>query len=216
MDKVQVDVRKLQLLNERINQTIDALNQVRLTTQQAGIPMGLSHTSPYGIPQNVFGGGQMPYGQNPYGQVPFGQGQFGQQTPFGQVGAMGQGVMPQWGLGHSSFVDPMIARSIALGGLAHASYVRPSEFVLGAIDPWLRQAELARATEANRVWELSQGLGHTTQQQQQVPYGVSPFGVGAQGSPYGMQGSPYGMQGSPYGMQGSPYGIGFGGISGLG
>ena len=36
MEKVQVDARKLQLLNDRINQTIDALNQLRMTTQNIG------------------------------------------------------------------------------------------------------------------------------------------------------------------------------------
>ena len=40
MDTAKVDIRKLQLLNDRINQCIDALNQVRLSVH------GLSHTSP--------------------------------------------------------------------------------------------------------------------------------------------------------------------------
>ncbi len=38
MDTAKVDIRKLQLLNDRINQCIDALNQVRLSVH------GLSHT----------------------------------------------------------------------------------------------------------------------------------------------------------------------------
>ncbi len=42
METAQVDVRKLQMLNDRINQTIDALNQVRLSVH------GMSHTA--GIP----------------------------------------------------------------------------------------------------------------------------------------------------------------------
>ena len=37
--EAKVDIRKLQLLNERINQTIDALNQVRMSVH------GLSHTA---------------------------------------------------------------------------------------------------------------------------------------------------------------------------
>ena len=45
METAKVDIRKLQLLNDRINQTIDALNQVRLSVH------GLSHTS--GINPNV-------------------------------------------------------------------------------------------------------------------------------------------------------------------
>lgn len=36
--EAKVDVRKLQVLNDRINQTIDALNQVRLSVH------GLAHS----------------------------------------------------------------------------------------------------------------------------------------------------------------------------
>lgn len=39
METAKIDIRKLQLLNDRINQTIDALNQVRLSVH------GLSHTN---------------------------------------------------------------------------------------------------------------------------------------------------------------------------
>jgi len=47
METARVDVRKLQLLNDRINQCLDALNLVRLSTY------GLSHapaTVPFGAP----------------------------------------------------------------------------------------------------------------------------------------------------------------------
>jgi hypothetical protein len=40
METAKVDIRRLQLLNDRINQCIEALNQVRLSVH------GLSHTSP--------------------------------------------------------------------------------------------------------------------------------------------------------------------------
>jgi len=55
MDTAKVDIRKLQLLNDRINQCIDALNQVRLSVH------GLSHSSQafQGVP-----------GTNPLGQDP--------------------------------------------------------------------------------------------------------------------------------------------------
>jgi hypothetical protein len=43
METVKVDMQKLQLLNERIAQTIDALNQLRLSVH------GIQHT-PYGSP----------------------------------------------------------------------------------------------------------------------------------------------------------------------
>ncbi len=52
METAKVDIRKLQLLNDRITQCIDALTQVRLSVH------GLSHTSglegaQFGYPQNV-------------------------------------------------------------------------------------------------------------------------------------------------------------------
>lgn len=43
METAKVDIRKLQILNDRISQCIEALNQVRLSVH------GLSHTAP-GIP----------------------------------------------------------------------------------------------------------------------------------------------------------------------
>src|SRR6266550_6218431 len=76
--EAKVDVRKLQILNDRINQTIDALNQVRLSVH------GLAHS---GIQQmNPLGGfiGQgygMQQGlgmQNPY--------LYGAQGPFQGIG----------------------------------------------------------------------------------------------------------------------------------
>lgn len=64
--EAKVDVRKLQILNDRINQTIDALSQVRLSVHGLGhtgvptsmyqpfgvpTPVGLSHT-PFTTPVN--------------------------------------------------------------------------------------------------------------------------------------------------------------------
>lgn len=76
METVQVDVQKLQLLNDRISQTIDALNQLRMTSA------GLQHSTPLGYGSQQFAGVQSPFG---YGQhSPFGYGQqmigFGPQT----------------------------------------------------------------------------------------------------------------------------------------
>ena len=64
METVNVDIRKLQLLNDRINQTIDALNQVRLSVH------GLQHTMPAG--QNLPWGYQanIPTPQVPVGTIP--------------------------------------------------------------------------------------------------------------------------------------------------
>ncbi len=78
METVKVDMQKLQLLNERIAQTIEALNQVRMSVH------GLQHSSQIGgWAPTAFGYGayapQTPYGiYNPlafspqvYGQQPF-------------------------------------------------------------------------------------------------------------------------------------------------
>ena len=62
METVKVDIQKLQLLNDRIAQTIEALNQVRQSVH--GIQHASSPVSPYG---------QQPWGQQPWGQQPWGQ-----------------------------------------------------------------------------------------------------------------------------------------------
>ncbi len=110
METAKVDIRKLQLLNDRINQCIDALNQVRLSVH--GLSQGLSHTtpqvginagSPYGFGLSGFGGTL----QNPFTQAgvsPLGLG----QTGFGPVAASQFPVNPGFspGLWHSSGLAP--------------------------------------------------------------------------------------------------------------
>jgi len=84
METVKVDMQKLQLLNDRIAQTIDALNQLRLSVH------GIQHSpSPIGWGPNVgMGYGSFntfsPYGA--YNPVAFAQPTFGQPTfvqPYG-------------------------------------------------------------------------------------------------------------------------------------
>lgn len=73
--EARVDIRKLQLLNDRITQTIDALNQVRWSVH------GLQHTGGGQQNQGGYGATQqtLPFQtQSPYGQVAYGQ-----QQPFG-------------------------------------------------------------------------------------------------------------------------------------
>jgi len=108
--EAKVDVRKLQVLNDRINQTIDALNQVRLSVH------GLGHTGFQGQPMNPYSYLTQGYGmQQPFG---FGQG-FpgfgGQQGGFSGMTGLGQqgygqqglqgfpGLTPGFGFQHSPF-----------------------------------------------------------------------------------------------------------------
>jgi len=120
--EAKVDVRKLQVLNDRINQTIDALNQVRLSVHglhglghtggpsqqqgfgfpqtqgwgQQGMTGGLGHTGgvpPQLNPLTYLTQGQG-FGQQGYGQQGYGQQGYGQQG-FGQQGYGQQGLGQQ-------------------------------------------------------------------------------------------------------------------------
>ena len=98
--EAKVDVRKLQILNDRINQTIDALNQVRLSVH------GLGHTGFPGLTPNPYWGQQnvgYPQGQ----PVGFGQmSGFGGQQGFGQQSFGGPQGFPGFGLQHSPYTNP--------------------------------------------------------------------------------------------------------------
>jgi hypothetical protein len=101
METAKVDIRKLQLLNDRINQCIDALNQVRLSVHGLTSAQGLSHTSgPFagalGFTGAPFGGG--------YGGFP--------QTPFGQGG----GINPSFGMGQGPGINPVFGYGQGLQG----------------------------------------------------------------------------------------------------
>jgi hypothetical protein len=114
METAKVDIRKLQLLNDRISQTIDALHQVRLSVQ------GLSHSADprFGIPGVV--PGAMPFVP---GMVP---GVFGQGT-FGQTGIMG---VPGW---NTTAIDPRFGfAGTTFGGLGHSVDPRFGFNALGA------------------------------------------------------------------------------------
>jgi hypothetical protein len=79
METAKVDVRKLQLLNDRVNQTIEALNHLRLSVH------GLSHT------------GVSPYGQfGQFGQLPISQ--YTQQNPYGVLPGVVPGLSSLGGL----------------------------------------------------------------------------------------------------------------------
>jgi hypothetical protein len=107
METAKVDIRKLQLLNDRINQCIDALNQVRVSVH------GLSHAS-IGNPAGV----GLPLTQPPFGQTPYGQTPYGGGTGY-SPGFIQQGFQP-------GFISPQVPVGIAQGfnpgfGLSHTS-----------------------------------------------------------------------------------------------
>src|SRR5262245_54785293 len=131
MVEAKVDIRKLQLLNDRIAQVTDALNQVRLSVH------GLAHTGvigqqfagvPFGMPQQQFGFPQ---------QVPYPWGQ-----PIGQVTAGYPGVAPV-----SQILGQGGAAGVGFGQLQHTSAYGPysqtamayapfAQGLVGAVPPW--------------------------------------------------------------------------------
>lgn len=66
METVKVDIQKLQLLNDRITQTIEALNQLRMSVhgiQHTSSPFGYGvYGSPYQAFNPSFGPSFSPYG----------------------------------------------------------------------------------------------------------------------------------------------------------
>jgi hypothetical protein len=113
METAKVDIRKLQLLNDRINQCIDALNQVRLSVHGLA-PAGLSHTTGQ-FPSPFLGGGMNPAqflggGVNPVQAMGYGQSLPGSVQGFGNAQGFGSpafgatGFPPQvtQGLSHTS------------------------------------------------------------------------------------------------------------------
>jgi hypothetical protein len=125
--EAKVDIRKLQLLNDRIAQVTDALNQVRLSVHGLthtgaigqpglGVPSGGLQQLPFGVPQATpYGLGQpigfqhTPYYPGAVAGIPFGHTpwQGGQPSPFvGGFGSPGSpfGQLPWQGGQPSPFV----------------------------------------------------------------------------------------------------------------
>lgn len=139
MDTAKVDIRKLQLLNDRINQTIDALNQVRFSVHGVTSGQGLAHAGLQGSGLQSFGQFGQGIAQNPYASAGQGFGfsgmpGFGLQNPALQNPALGlthsgigQGQFPSgagaFGIGQGSFapspfINPVLAQNPALIGVA--------------------------------------------------------------------------------------------------
>jgi len=111
--EAKVDIRKLQLLNDRINQTLEALNQVRFTVH------GLAHSSPYGQmnPMGMMGGS---FG---LGGQPFGPQSFNPQQSFG-INPIQQGFVGGIGLQHTNPFNPYL-NPIASQGYTGQGFTGP-------------------------------------------------------------------------------------------
>lgn len=149
METAKVDIRRLQQLNDRINQSLDALNQVRLSVH------GLSHagiapeTAGMGYPQGQdprFGDPRLAAGYfsppmatpgwgqglahsgpayGPYGAIPAGFWPGATQQVPGQLGF---GAGPVFGTGQIPFANPIGGLShtgVDLEGLNRASWADP-------------------------------------------------------------------------------------------
>jgi hypothetical protein len=129
--EAKVDLRKLQLLNDRICQTIDALNQVRLSVH------GLSHTA--GVPGIPFGAYPSPIPGIP-GVIP-------QNTPFGagfqhsnpwvgvQPNIYGMPMIPGVGLQHTT-MSPFGVQQFGVPQFGVPQFGVP-QFGVPSINPWL-------------------------------------------------------------------------------
>jgi hypothetical protein len=144
METAKVDIRKLQLLNDRIAQTIDALNQVRLSVHGVQYP-GVYGQMGGGIPQqNPWQQAQQTPWQQPGMGMPFGQ--QGQQGPglshtgygfspgFPQVFGGQQGIPQQaYGQGYGQPFMPFQQG----GGLGHTSFDPGiQQHLAGQVDPY--------------------------------------------------------------------------------
>jgi len=134
METAKVDIRRLQMLNDCINRTIEALNQVRLSVHGGS----LSHSAPFGV-QGIgtpaFVGGYPGAFASPYGISP---------QMFG--------VVP--GIGHTA--------ANAYGNPFNAN-VTPSAFATNPLAYWATQQNAWTQTTpwtAQVPWTQT-GLGHT-------------------------------------------------------
>jgi hypothetical protein len=167
--EAKVDIRKLQLLNDRIAQVTDALNQVRLSVH------GLTHTGAIGQPGLgvPFGGQQVPFGipqATPYG---LGQPMGFQHTPYypGAVPGIPFGQLPWQGGQQSPFLGGLGSPGIPFGQLPwQGGQQSPFSGGFGSagtpfsqVTPW--------QTGVQSPMTGPFGLQHT------AAYGPSPYGI---------------------------------------
>jgi len=99
METAKVDIRKLQMLNDYITRTMEALNQVRLSVHAGG----LSHTAPIGFAGAI---------GNPFMGYPTTLG-----TPFGTPGI--GGIAPQYAAQYTNQFAPQVFGWAQQAGLGH-------------------------------------------------------------------------------------------------
>lgn len=124
METVQVDVQKLQLLNDRIAQTIDALNQLRISSA------GLQHTAPGSYAQQPVYAQQQPVYASQQPMVSYipqqvaGQWIPGlQHTGAGFASPTQQFVQP---FGVQPQFQPQLAGTLPIGlGISHSQQISP-------------------------------------------------------------------------------------------
>lgn len=179
----KVDIRKLQLLNDRIAQTMEALNQVRLSVHG----LGLSHTTPGlgfggGVP---FGGGQQ-FGQqgiNPFQAL---QGMQGMQSPFQQYGQGGfggmQGLSHTGGYGYPQQIGQQWGQQQSPWGMMGQQHPLLS---LIAQNPAL--AQVLGGQVGQGMGGFGGGLGHTSPEWSQLgQFGQGQIGQGQIGQQFGL------------------------------
>jgi hypothetical protein len=163
METAKVDIRKLQLLNDRINQTIDALNQVRLSVH------GLSHTS--GINPNVPNVGTAAFGLGAGAQqVGFPQGGFQQvpQVGFPQIQQPGFPQVFGGGLSHT----PPFYGGIQGGGMNPYAGIGLQGGLQGGLNPYAGAAATGWNPYLAQMGQVGQfgGLSHSS-----GPEALEPF-----------------------------------------
>lgn len=127
--EAKVDVRKLQLLNDRIAQTIEALNQVRLSVHGLAHTPGLPPTTPFLSPTMPFPG---------YGMTPGFPGAFPTYP----------GIFPGLGLQHSPFTPfalPNVPAFPPLPFMSGLSHTPPDVYEQKMIE--------FRATDPYRIYQ---------------------------------------------------------------
>jgi len=122
MDTIKVDAQKLQLLNDRITQCIDALHQVRLSAHGMQNPNGMSAFGPQGIQHST--PSYTPWSPQPFGAMQPSYGMQGIQHTAPQLG-YGQPYPPQGQLGYGQpgqlgQVGPMTPWQQQVGGISHS------------------------------------------------------------------------------------------------